>query len=117
EGGELFARLGTRGEPFDMGLTGWINDYPDPSDFLNLLLSGDMIRPKGNANFSYFDDPAFNHKLAAAERLSGQKRYLAYAKLDAELARAAPYAALWNYPEKDFFSARMGCETYQPVYG
>jgi YVTN family beta-propeller protein len=117
EGGELFARLGTRGEPFDMGLTGWINDYPDPSDFLNLLLSGDMIRPKGNANFSYFDDPAFNHKLAAAERLSGQKRYPAYAKLDAELARAAPYAALWNHPEKDFVSARMGCETYQPVYG
>jgi hypothetical protein len=56
--------------------------------------------------------------LAAAERLSGPKRNLAYGRLDVALARdAAPYAALWNGPEQDFFSARMGCETYQPIYG
>jgi YVTN family beta-propeller protein len=115
---QLFDHLGTRGEPFDIGLIGWVNDYPDPYDFLNLLLSGATIKPTGNSNFSYFDDPTYNHKLAAAARLSGPRRYLAYGKLDAELARdAAPYAALWNYPERDFFSARMGCETYQPVYG
>ena len=56
--------------------------------------------------------------MAAAERLSGPKRNLAYGRLDVALARdAAPYAALWNGPEQDFFSARMGCETYQPIYG
>jgi len=115
---ELFSRLGTRGEPFDIGLIPWVDDYPDPSDVLNLLVDGSTIRPKRNSNFSYFDDPAYNHKLAAAERLSGPKRYLAYAKLDAELARdAAPYAALSNGTETDFFSARVGCVTYQPIYG
>jgi len=115
--GVLFGRLSSRGEPFDIGLSGWIADYPDPDDFINLV-SGATITSTNNSNFSYFDDPAYNAKFAAAERLSGPKRYLAYAKLDAELTRdAAPYAALWNSPEQDFFSARMGCKTYQPIYG
>jgi hypothetical protein len=43
-------------------------DYPDPADFLNLLLDGHSIQANGNVN-------------------------------------------------RDFFSARMGCESYQPVYG
>jgi class 3 adenylate cyclase len=84
-----------------------------------LLLSGATIGShRHNNNFSYFNDPTYNQKLAAAARQSGPRRYLAYVKLDAELTRdAAPYAALWNGSETDFFSARMGCETYQPIYG
>ena len=42
----LFARAvqidkeGTRGEPFDITSEGWIADYADPYDFINVLLSG-----------------------------------------------------------------------------
>jgi ABC-type transport system substrate-binding protein len=113
---EMFARVGTLGEPFDAVITGWFADYPDPSDFFNLVY-GPTIAPNTN-NTSRFDNPAWNHKIAAAARLTGPKRYLAYAALDAELAREdPPYAALWNGSEQDFFSARVGCVTYQPVYG
>jgi hypothetical protein len=55
--------------------------------------------------------------VAAAERLSGPRRYLAFGKLDADLVRnAAPWAAYLNLPQIDFFSARMGCQVFQPVY-
>ncbi len=41
-----------------------------------------------------------------------------YGELDVELARnAAPLVALANVTTRDFFSARMGCQLYQPVYG
>ena len=32
---------GTRGEPFDITTEGWIADYADPYDFINVLLTGD----------------------------------------------------------------------------
>ena len=52
-------------------------------------------------------------KLAAAARLSGPERYLTYGELELELARdAAPLAALDNLAESDFYSARIGCQTF-----
>jgi peptide/nickel transport system substrate-binding protein len=114
----LFARIGTKGEPFDAAIAGWGADYPDPADFLNQLLYGPSIGAENNLNFSYFDDPSYNRRLEAAARLSGPKRYLAYAELDADLAReAAPFAALFNPSEQDFFSARTGCQVFHPIYG
>ena len=50
-------------------------------------------------------------------RLTGPARYLAYGKLDLDLARnAAPLIAYGNSSSQDFFSARIGCQTYG-VYG
>ena len=64
-----------------------------------------------------FDDPAYQRKLAAAARLSGPERYLTYGQLDLDLARnAAPLAAFDNLTDNDFFSARIGCQTYG-IYG
>lgn len=114
--GDLFSRIGTLGEPYDAAITNWYADYPDPSDFFNLFY-GPAIVPNTN-NISRFDDPAWNSRIAADARLTGPKRYLAYTALDASLTREdPPYAALFNGSEQDFFSARVGCVTYQPVYG
>jgi hypothetical protein len=69
-------------------------------------------------NLSRFDDPTYTRKLRAAEQLTGPARYSAYATLDAELARDAAPAVTYDYTlSGDFFSARIGCETYQPIYG
>ena len=91
--------------------------YPDPSNILNYLFDGRSIRATANSNLSYFDDPAYNRKLAAAARLTGPQRYAAYQALEADLLRnAAPAAPLFNFAESEFFSARIGCQVYQPVY-
>ena len=114
----LWAKLGTRGEPFDIGVAGWQADYADPYDFLNILLDGRTVRGVNNLNFSYFNSGLYNRKLDTASRLSGAARYRAYGRLDAELARhAAPLAAIANANFRDFVSARIGCFTYQPLYG
>jgi peptide/nickel transport system substrate-binding protein len=113
-----FKKQGTKGEPFDIAFDGWQADYADPFDFINILLSGDTIRAANNNNFSYFNDPQWNKKMTDASRLAGEKRYAAYAQLDADLAQGpAPLAAWDNDNERDFFSARVGCQLFQPVYG
>jgi ABC-type transport system substrate-binding protein len=107
---ELFGRTSRKGEPFDIAFGGWVGDYPDPDDWLNVLLQ--------SAVFPAFDDPVWKARLAHAASLSGPKRYLAYGRLDAELARdAAPWIAYANRKSVAFLSARVGCRVYQPVYG
>src|SRR5262249_31591132 len=116
-GPTFFDRISTRGEPFDIADDGWIVDYLDPADFLNVLLDGRSIQAKGNNNHAYFDDPAYNRKLDAASKLTGPRRYRAYAKLDADLARnAAPWVALatGTHSHPDLYSARIGCQVNSP---
>jgi peptide/nickel transport system substrate-binding protein len=113
-----FSKEGTRGEPFDIAFEGWNADYADPYDFINVLLYGKSIQAANNVNFSYFDDPTYNKRMEEAATLAGDKRYSAYAKLDLDIAKnASPLAAWDNDNERDFFSARMGCQLYQPIYG
>jgi YVTN family beta-propeller protein len=102
----LYTKTVTPGEPFDIAWVGWIPDYLDPKAMLNVLLENDAVIPS-------FNDPAWRARLDAAARLTGPKRYLTYAKLDADLARdAAPLAAFGNLSSEDFFSARTGCQIF-----
>jgi YVTN family beta-propeller protein len=102
----LFDHLARPGEPFDLAIAGWLVDYPDPSQMLNALLDG-------SARIPSFRDPAYQRRLAAAARLSGPQRYLTYGALDLDLARnAGPLAAFSNPSRNDFFSPRIGCQTY-----
>ncbi len=108
--GAVEQRLRSKGEPFDMAISGWQSDYPDPANFLNLQLLSGMYPP--------LDNPAYERRLEAVARLSGPARFLAYSKLDADLARnVAPWVAYGNASSPDFFSARMGCQAFQPAYG
>jgi ABC-type oligopeptide transport system substrate-binding subunit len=108
-----FEKEGTKGEPFDIANEGWLADYADPYDFINILLSGNNIQATGNVNFSYFNNPQFNKRMDDAARLSGQARANAYASLDADIAKNQSPLASWDYIlNPDFFSARIGCQVW-----
>lgn len=105
----MFLREGRPGEPFDLGYVGWIADYPDPRAMLDTVLE--------EGAFPNFNDPAYQQRLARAALLSGPRRYLTYSKLELDMARnAAPLAVYGSQVIPDFFSARIGCQTYG-VYG
>jgi ABC-type oligopeptide transport system substrate-binding subunit len=108
-------RIHRRAEPFDMTLSGWVADYLDPYDFINVQLSGHNIAASNNQNLSHFDDPTFDRRMGAAARLSGSRRYAAYARLDADLMRhAAPIIPFANEYRLDFVSKRTGCIVLAP---
>jgi ABC-type oligopeptide transport system substrate-binding subunit len=110
-------RAGRRGEPFDMAVSSWYADLPDPLNFLGLL-DGRTIAPEGNLNLAYFDQPAYNRSLDAAAALPSPARELALGRLDARVARtAAPWAAVANERSHDFFSDRVGCQSFHPIFG
>jgi ABC-type oligopeptide transport system substrate-binding subunit len=111
-----FTKTGTRGEPFDLTLEGWHMDYFDPYDFI-FLLDGTTIRPANNVDFSYFNSPVYNRKIAAAASLVGQARYRAFGALDIDLAKnAAPLASYITDNTRILVSKSTGCFAYHPVY-
>jgi peptide/nickel transport system substrate-binding protein len=113
----LDAKAGIPGEPYDMLLQGFGLDYPDPDDALVRLLGGANARkPAGNENFAYFDDPAYNQRMAAADRLTGAARLQAFSRLDADIMRnEAPWAPLFEESHWVLYSKRVGCLKNQPV--
>ena len=109
---------GTRGSDFDMFLIAWFADYPDPFDFINVLLDGQNIQDANNSNYAYLNSPKYNKMMADASKLSGAARYDAYGKLDVDLMRnAAPWAALSNGNVREFISNRVSNYLFHPVYG
>jgi peptide/nickel transport system substrate-binding protein len=114
--GNYFEQIQTRGEPFDIAVSGgWNTDFLDPAGML-VLFDGRHISAHGNVDMSYFNDPAVDARLDAASRLTGQARYRAYGLLDLELARDyAPILAYSVPANGELFSARIGCRIYQPI--
>jgi ABC-type oligopeptide transport system substrate-binding subunit len=119
----LFARAvqidkeGTRGEPFDITSEGWIADYADPYDFINVLLSGDNLHDSNNNNVAYFNDPKYNKAMTAASLMSGAARYTAYGNLDVSMMKDnPPWAARNNFNDRILLSAKVGCFTYNSIY-
>jgi ABC-type transport system substrate-binding protein len=108
---------GSRTGDFDMFTIGWLADYPDPFDFINVLLDGGNIQDANNSNYAYLNNPTYNAKMRAAGKLSGNARYEAYGRLDVDLMRnVAPWAAMHNGNTREFIAARITNYIYHPVY-
>ena len=116
--GVLVSKIGVTSEPYDIVALGWIADYADPFDFINILMSGDKITKTNNVNLAQFNDPTFNRRMKQAALLTGARRYATYGKLDVDISRvAAPWASYSNANTREYVSNRVGCYTFQPVLG
>ncbi len=119
-GGGIYDPIGRRGNDADIGISmGWCSDYPDPYDWINVLLYGPFLRPENNVNLSYMDNARWNRKMKAAARLVGPKRFKVYGQMDLDLMREiAPMAAMRTYNNRYFFSNRVNPKSlvYQGIY-
>jgi ABC-type oligopeptide transport system substrate-binding subunit len=113
-----FDRISRPGEPFDLAVVSWDFNTADPAEFLELFDGSTNNAVDNLTDFSHLNDPAFDRQLRAAAALSGYRRYRTYSQLALELERdLAPTAVFATDVSRDFFSARMGCQLNQPVYG
>jgi ABC-type transport system substrate-binding protein len=113
-----FTLAGVRGTAFDIADVITRPDYGDPYGLVDKLLDGRVIRAVGNSNISYYASPQVNSAIDAAQQLTGVARDRAYGRLGIQVARQdAPLAAYAVLNARVFVSTRVGCITYQPVYG
>jgi peptide/nickel transport system substrate-binding protein len=119
-GGNIYTAMGVKGNDADMGVSmGWCSDYPDPYDWINILLYGPSIQADNNVNYSYMNIPKWNAKMAKAAKLVGPQRYKVYGQMDLDLMKqVAPLAATRTYNNRYFFSNRINPKSlvYQGIY-
>ena len=119
-GANIYDAMGKRGNDADMGVSmGWCSDYPDPYDWLNILLYGPSIQDENNVNYSYFNNPTWNRRMASAAKLTGPKRLKVYGQMDLDIMqKAAPMAIERTYNNRYFFSNRVDTKglVYQGIY-
>jgi DNA-binding SARP family transcriptional activator/ABC-type transport system substrate-binding protein len=104
------------------------SSYQDPVTFLenvfSLPRSRTPLRKAARAGWcppcdippGWFAGDRFERDLERMRQLGGREREAAAGALDLELARAAPGAALVSQTYSELFSARMGCQKFQPLY-
>jgi len=119
-GGEIYTAMGKKGNDADIGVSmGWCSDYPDPYDWINILLYGGAILPENGVNYSYMNLPKWNKKMESAARLTGPKRLTTYGKLDIALTKqVAPMVNERTYNNRYIFSSRVNPKSlvYQGIY-
>jgi ABC-type transport system substrate-binding protein len=119
-GADLYDAMGKRGNDLDIGVSmGWCSDYPDPYDWINVLLYGGAIQAENNNNYSYFNDAKWNKKMESAARLVGPNRLKVYGQMDLDIMnQAAPMAVERTYNNRYVFSKRVNPKSlvYQGIY-
>jgi YVTN family beta-propeller protein len=111
-GDAFFTRMFLPNEPWDIAIDGYGANYNDPGEFINGFATDDEF------NFTHYHDPRLSRAIRAAAGLSGIPRAQAYAKIDLALTRdTVPRINFANVIQQDFFSARIGCQLYQPMVG
>ena len=89
---------------------GWLVDEFDPVNVLGIFASAQ--NPYGT-----FDDPRWRRRVDAAAALPPPARFRAFARLEfAFMRHAVPWAAYSTVGTPAFFSARLGCIRFSPVY-
>jgi ABC-type transport system substrate-binding protein len=112
---QLFSRSGDKKTGnYDMIGIGWQADYPDPRNFINVLLDGRQIPDSGSSNnAAYFNSAKFNAAMDKADKLSGDARMKAYGNLDLQMMReGAPWAPYINNTNRYLISSRISNFTY-----
>lgn len=116
-----FTVMGNRSTPdLDTGWVNWFEDYPNPNDFFEPLLSAESIQPTNNTNWSQIDNPALSAKIAklGAEPL-GPKQEAEYADLDREFMEQAPWAPYGTLTVSTFVSSAIDLDKviFNPTFG
>jgi peptide/nickel transport system substrate-binding protein len=119
--GVMYKRCATKSEAasgsMDMCDVGWVADYPDPFDFVDVLLNGNNIHDTNNNNYAYLNNAKYNSLMNNANKLVGPKRYSAYGNLDIAITKNVVPNAYWiNFNNRDFIGPSTGCWTFQPIY-
>lgn len=80
-----------------MFVSGWMMDFPDPSNFLDVLFSSKSIHPVHSENRSFYRDAELDDLLDRARgEIDQELRTSLYARANEIVARDAPWAFLYN---------------------
>ena len=113
---DQFGEANKPGAVWDLLDAGWGLDWPDPSNIFNVLVAEVGFRPSW-APPPALSDSRVDEELQRAAALLPPKRYAAYRRIERRLLQGEiPFVPFENPVVPEFFSERIGCKVFHPVY-
>ena len=106
----------SRGQvPF--GVWGWFQDYPDPSDFLDVLFNGGYITESDCNNTFFYNNPGVNRLLnSATQSQDPEERTRIFREAEDAILKDAPLAPLTHDVLPVLFNPRVHGVQPHPVW-
>jgi peptide/nickel transport system substrate-binding protein len=116
-----FVQNSSNSGKWNVGWSAWYQDYPAPSDFLNVLLGCGNIHPNSDAspNIAAFCDQAVQSKINQAEAMGATNPSGAAAlwtQVDHADTNAAPWVDMYNPKQIDFLSKNVHGYSWSPQW-
>jgi peptide/nickel transport system substrate-binding protein len=116
-----FIQNSNNSSKWNVAWSAWYQDYPAPSDFLNVLLGCGNIHPHSDAspNIAAFCDQSIQAQMTKADNLGLSDPATAnsmWAQVDHEVTDQAPWVDLFNPKQIDFLSARVHGYQWNPQW-
>jgi ABC-type transport system substrate-binding protein len=93
---DLKAKAGQRGKS-QSGLMGWLQDFPDPSNFLDVLFNSASISDTSSVNRAFYSNPKVDALLKKAiVETNRQKRLDMYTEIEKQVVADAPWVFLFH---------------------
>ena len=113
--------LGDSSKRPQIGWFNWLQDYPTPSNFFDVLLSCRSFVPRSpsNLNAAEFCDRQIDAQAARASALRATEPAAAgelWSRIDRELADRAPWVPVYNLRTVTVLGARVGNYKYHPFW-
>jgi peptide/nickel transport system substrate-binding protein len=101
------------------GWARWLEDYPHPSDWFDVLLNGNRITDTDNNNYAWYSNKSTNSQIEALNRAPVLTPAVnaRWAKVEKQIMQQAPWAPWSNRVFPEFFSKKMGCIHNQRLFG
>jgi peptide/nickel transport system substrate-binding protein len=101
------------------GWARWLEDYPHPLDWFDVLLNGNRITNTDNNNYAWYSNAKTNSEIEGLKKSQVLTPAVnaRWAKVEKEIMSAAPWAPWSNRVFPEFFSKKMGCIHVQRLYG
>ncbi len=116
-----FVQNSKNSDKWQVAWSAWYQDYPAPSDFMNVLLGCGSIHPNSDAspNIAAFCDKGIQAKMDKALQTGVTDPEAAnqlWAEVDHEVTDQAPWVDMYNPKQIDFLSSRVQGYQWSPQW-
>jgi peptide/nickel transport system substrate-binding protein len=101
------------------GWARWLEDYPHPLDWFDVLLNGNRITDQDNNNYSWYKNRKTDAQIESLKKapILTPAVNARWAKVEKQIMQQAPWAPWSNRVFPEFFAKNMSCIHVQLLYG
>lgn len=110
-----YTLIGAKQTGAKIGFASWGQDFPEGSNFIDVLLNGAHVTPQQSNNYAFYK--GHDEEIARINAmLDLDERAAAWGRLDREIVASGVWAPLMHGVTYQLVSKRVGCYVHHPVY-